>query len=102
MNEDTNLLILMYDEKLGQKILEPNNLDGVYIHTGNDRSKNHLVLMCHCSDYDTGYERTLPSWILSHELSHFVLSYKGFSQDDIQERIHDIDDIKRKKKLQNK
>jgi hypothetical protein len=47
--------------------------------------------MCHCSDYDTGYERTLSSWILSHELSHFVLSYKGFPQSDIQERIHEIE-----------
>ena len=89
MNEDANLLILVYDGHVGQKILESNNLDGIYVHTGNDRTQNHLVIMCHCSDYDTGYERTLPSWILSHELSHFVLSYKGYPQSDIQERIHD-------------
>jgi hypothetical protein len=91
MNEDINLLILVYDENLGKKILHPNNLDGIYIHAGNDRAKNHLVIMCQCSDYDSGYERTLPSWILSHELSHFVLSYKGFAQSDIQNRIHDIE-----------
>jgi len=91
MNEETNLLILVYDGYMGQKILESNNVDGIYVHTGDDRTQNHLVIMCHCSDYDTGYERTLPSWILSHELSHFVLSYKGFSQSDIQERIHDIE-----------
>ena len=91
MNEETNLLILIYNGHMGQKILEPNNVDGVYVHTGDDRTQNHLVIMCHCSDYDTGYERTLPSWILSHELSHFVLSYKGYPQSDIQERIHDIE-----------
>ena len=61
MNEDANLLILVYDEDMGQKILEPNNIDGVYVHNGNDRTQNHLVIMCHCSDYDTGYERTLSS-----------------------------------------
>jgi len=91
INEDVNLLIQVYDGYMGQKILEQNNLDGIYVHTGNDRTQNHLVIMCDCSDYDTGYERTLPSWILTHELSHFVLSYKGFPQSDIQERIHDIE-----------
>lgn len=90
-NEDVNLLIQIYDGYMGQKILASNNVDGIYVHTGNDRTQNHLVIMCHCSEYDTGYERTLPSWILSHELSHFVLSFKGFSQSDIQERIHDIE-----------
>ena len=91
MNEDSQLLILVYDENLGKQILEPNKIDGIYVHTGNDRTKNHIVIMCHCSDYDTAYESILPSWILSHELSHFVLSYKGFSQHDIQETIHDIE-----------
>jgi hypothetical protein len=90
-NEDVNLLIQVYDENMGQKILEKNNVDGIYVHTGNDRTQNHLVIMCHCSDYDSSYESILPSWILSHELSHFVLSYKGFSQNDIQEKIHDIE-----------
>ncbi len=90
-NEEVNLLIQIYDGYMGQKILASNNVDGIYVHTGNDRTQNHLVIMCHCSEYDTGYERTLPSWILSHELSHFVLSFKGFSQSDIQERIHDIE-----------
>ena len=91
LNDDINLLILMYDEDLGKKVLEPINLDGIYVHTGDDRTKNHLVIMCLCSDYDSGYERTLPSWILTHELSHFVLSYKGFPQSDIQNGIHDIE-----------
>jgi hypothetical protein len=91
MNDQVQLLILIYDGLLGQKILEPNNLDGVYVHSGNNRLDNHLIILCHCSDYDTGYERTLTSWILSHELSHFVLSYKGFPQSDIQENIHDIE-----------
>ena len=90
-NDEANLLILIYDGYMGQKILESNNVDGVFVHTGEDRTQNNLIIMCHCSDYDTGYESILPSWILSHELSHFVLTYKGFPQTDIQERIHDIE-----------
>jgi hypothetical protein len=90
-NEETDLLILIYDGYMGQKILESNNIDGVYVHIGDDRTQNHLVIMCLCSNYDSGYERTLPSWILTHELSHFVLSYKGYPQSDIPEKIHDIE-----------
>jgi hypothetical protein len=92
MNEDIDLLILIYDGKVGEKILGPNKVDGLYIHTGNDRTQNHLIIMCHCSDFDSSYEKILPSWILSHELSHFVLSYKGFPQAVIQNAIHENED----------
>ncbi len=91
MNEEIDLLILVYDDKVGEKILEPNNVDGLYIHTGNDRTQNHLMIMCHCSDFDSSYEQILPSWILSHELSHFVLSYKGYPQSVIQNTVHEIE-----------
>lgn len=91
MNEDIDLLILVYDGKVGEKILQPNKVDGLYMHTGNDRTQNHVVIMCHCSDFDSGYEQILPSWILSHELSHFVLSYKGYPQSVIQNAIHEIE-----------
>lgn len=92
VSEDVDLLILMYDGAVGKKILQPNKVDGLYIHSGNDRLTNHLLIMCHCSDFDSGYDKILPSWILSHELSHFVLSYKGFPRSIIQNAIHDIED----------
>ncbi len=92
MNEDVDLLILVYDGKVGEKILQPNKVDGLYMHTGNDRTQNHLVIMCHCSDFDSSYDQILPSWILTHELSHFVLSFKGFPQYVIQNAIHEIED----------
>ena len=91
MNEDVDLLILIYDGKIAEKILEPNKVDGLYIHAGNDRTQNHLIIMCHCSDFDSSYDQILPSWILSHELSHFVLSYKGYPQSVIQNAIHEIE-----------
>jgi len=89
-SENVNLLILIFDQDLGKSILQPNNLDGIYVHSGNDRTTNHLLMMCDCSDFASSYETTLPSWILSHELSHFVLSYKGFSKYDIKMKIHEL------------
>ncbi len=89
-SENVNLMILIFDQDLGTSLLRPNNLDGVYIHSGNDRTINHLLIMCDCSAFTTGYETTLSSWILSHELSHFVLSYKGFSKYDIKTKIHEL------------
>ena len=91
LNEDIDLVILVYDDKIGEKILQPNKVDGLYIHSGNDNTKNHLVIMCHCSDFDSSYEQILPSWILTHELSHFVLSYKGFPKSIVQNAIHEIE-----------
>jgi len=92
MNEDIDLLILIYDGKVGEKILQPNKVDGLYMHTGNDRTQNHLVIMCHCSDFDSSYDQIIPSWILTHELSHFVLSFKGFPKSVIQNAIHEVED----------
>ena len=89
-SENVTLLILIFDQDLGKSILQPNNLDGIYVHSGNDRTINHLLIMCDCSVFTTGYETTLPSWILSHELSHFVLSYKGFSKFDIKTKVHEL------------
>lgn len=91
ISEDIDLLILVYNGNIAEKILKPNKIDGVYIHTGNDRSKNHLVIMCHCSNFDSSYDQILPSWILTHELSHFVLSYKGYPPSIVQNAIHEIE-----------
>lgn len=90
-SEPVNLLILIYDEQLGNKFLQSNDLDGVYVHVGNDRLKNHTVVVCDCSEGMTSFESALTPWVLSHELSHFVLSYKGFNKLTIQEAIHSIE-----------
>jgi hypothetical protein len=90
-SEDVNLLILMYDEDAGSRILQSNDLDGIYVHVGNDRLQNHTVIVCDCSKANVSFESALTPWILSHELSHFVLSYKGYSKSTIQESIHTIE-----------
>ncbi len=91
-SENVTLLIVIFDKDLGKSILQPNNLDGIYVHSGNDRTINHLLMMCDCSDFSSSYETTLTSWILSHELSHFILSYKGFAKSDIKMKIHEKQD----------
>ena len=90
-NQDVNLMILIYDSELGHKFLQSNDLDGIYMHVGKDRLQNHTVIVCDCSDGKVSFESALTPWILSHELSHFVLSYKGFNKATIQESIHSIE-----------
>lgn len=90
-SEDVNLLILMFDEETGNKFLQANDLDGVYVHVGTDRLQNHTLIVCDCSNGNVSFESALTPWILSHELSHFVLSYKGFSKSAIQESIHSME-----------
>ncbi len=52
---------------------------------------NHTIILCDCSTDKLSFESALTPWILSHELSHFVLSYKGYSKSNIQEIIHSIE-----------
>ena len=90
-NEEANLVILMYSEQIGKKFLQANELDGLYAHVGNDRLQNHTLIVCDCSEGKASFESALTPWILSHELSHFVLSYKGFNKSTIQDAIHSIE-----------
>ena len=88
---EVDLVILVFDDLLGEKILQSNDLDGIYSHMGNERLTNHTIILCDCSSDKLSSESALTAWILSHELSHFVLSYKGYSKSNIQEIIHSIE-----------
>jgi hypothetical protein len=90
-NDEANLVILVYIEDIGKKLLQVNDLDGLYAHVGNDRLQNHTVIVCDCSNGKVSFESALTPWILSHELSHFVLSYKGYAISTIQDAIHSIE-----------
>ena len=91
-NDEANLVILVYIEDIGKKLLQVNDLDGLYAHVGNDRLQNHTVIVCDCSNGKVSFESALTPWILSHELSHFVLSYKGYAKSTIQDAIHSIEE----------
>jgi len=84
---DLDLIILVYDRNLGESELHANKMGGFYAHSGIDKTQNHAIIVCDCSNF----YYSNPVWILSHELSHFVLYYKDFEMDIIEEVIHTSD-----------
>jgi len=84
---DLDLLILVFDKEKGMAELHSHNTGGVYIHQGNDLSTNHNIIICDCPNFK--YSDSV--WILSHELSHFVLNYLSFDLDEVEGVIHGID-----------
>ena len=89
--DEADLLIIVFDEVIGEKKMARNSFDGFYMHTGNDRSQNHVIMVCHCSNFENAFEQKLPSWILTHELSHFVLSLKGYDYGAVERLVHAVD-----------
>jgi len=81
---DLDLIILVYDRNLGEKELHEYKMGGLYSHTGMDRTQNHAIIFCDCSSFDFSN----PVWILSHELSHFVLYYNDYEMQVIEDVIH--------------
>ena len=81
--EDLDLLILVYDNEIGKKDLHLNDVGGLYSHVGMDRTKNHVIVICDCSNF--GFSD--PAWTLSHELSHFITYYLGYDL-SVQNTIH--------------
>jgi len=84
---DLDLIILVYDKELGEKILHSQKMGGLYSHTGSDRNFNHVIIICDCSNF----YYSDPVWILSHELSHFVLYYRNYETSVIEDLIHSND-----------
>jgi len=81
---DLDLIILVYDKNLGEKELHANQMGGLYTHSGIDKTQNHVIIICDCSNFDY----SSPAWILSHEISHFILYYKDFEMTVIENLIH--------------
>ena len=85
---DLDLIVLVYDNDLGQSSLHQYNTGGIYLHQGDDLSTNHSVIICDCPNF----YYSDPVWILSHELSHFVLNYLGYDLDIVETEIHEADE----------
>jgi len=81
---DLDLIILVYDKELGERQLHAQKMGGLYTHTGSDRTFNHVIIICDCSNF----YYSDPVWILSHDLSHFVLYYNNFEMSVIEDLIH--------------
>ncbi len=45
---DLDLLILIYDKELGEKVLHSQKMGGLYSHSGADRNYNHVIIICDC------------------------------------------------------
>ncbi len=85
--DDLDLLILVYDRNKGRADLHSYEIGGIYSHIGKEWTHNHTIIFCDCSNFNYSD----PTWILSHELSHFILYYMGYDLSIIEEQIHELD-----------
>ena len=85
---DLDLFVLVYDKNLGEEILQSNDVGGFYKHFGLDRTTNHFIVFCDCSNFNYSD----PAWILTHELSHFSLFYLGYETSIIEDLVHASDE----------
>jgi hypothetical protein len=84
---DLDLVIIILDSNLGENFLHNQKIGGLYTHSGIDRTQNNVIVICDCSNF----EYSDPVWILSHELSHFVLYYLGYDSDIVEDLVHSQD-----------
>jgi hypothetical protein len=84
---DLDLVILVYDKDLGRAELNSENIGGYYHHVGRDPVQNHAIVVCNCPTF----EFSSPIWILTHELSHFVLTYLSYDMTVIEDLVHSND-----------
>jgi len=85
--DDLDLLILVYDRNKGRAELHSYEIGGIYSHIGKEWTHNHTIILCDCSNF----KYSDPTWILSHELSHFILYYLGYDLSVIEKQIHEWD-----------
>ena len=83
-----DLLVIILDKDKGLTDLHSHSTGGIYVHQGNDLTRNHTVIICDCPNF----RYSDPVWILSHELSHFVLNYLGFDLEIVEKEIHILDE----------
>lgn len=85
----TDLLIVIYNKNIGRNILHSNNLGGYFL-SEDIFSKNGLrIEVCECPTFEYGD----PVWVLSHELSHFVLFYYGMPQEIWLDWVHIVESL---------
>ncbi|KRT60490.1 MAG: hypothetical protein XU09_C0009G0039 [Thaumarchaeota archaeon CSP1-1] len=84
---DLDLLIVVYDRNKGRAELHSNDIGGFYSHIGREWTHNHTIVFCDCPNF----KFSDPNWILTHELSHFILYYLGFDSKVVEDHVHDLD-----------
>ena len=82
-----DLLIIVYDRNKGRAELHSENMGGFFSHVGEAWTHNHTIVFCDCSNF----KYSDPTWILSHELSHFILYYLGYDKEITEGLVHSMD-----------
>jgi len=88
MPDDLDLLVLVYSRNLGELELHSEKMGGLFMHSGVDKKFNNAIIICDCSNF----YYSDPVWILTHELSHFVLYFLEFDITVIEDLVHQYDD----------
>jgi hypothetical protein len=86
--QDLDLIVLVYSRNIGEVELHGQKMGGIFTHTGPDRSFNNAIIFCDCPNF----YYSDPVWILTHELSHFVLYYLEFDMNVIEDLVHKYDE----------
>lgn len=83
-----DLTILVFDNYLGNQLLQKNDIDSLYAHFGNNKANNHVIMIAEQPPYHSSLDSTSIGWDASHQLSHFILSFKGYNQNTIERLLH--------------
>jgi hypothetical protein len=86
--QDLDLLIIVYSKNLGEVQLHSTQMGGLFTHSGPNKSLNNAIMICDCSNF----YYSDPVWILTHELSHFILYFLEFDVSVIEDLVHKYDD----------
>ena len=89
--DESDLKILVFDHEIGNDVFVKYGYEGLYSHFGSDRSQNHVIMVVEPTQFSSAYEFTEPSWNLTHQISHFVLSYYGYNLESIERLLHSSD-----------
>jgi hypothetical protein len=86
--QDLDLIVLVYSRNLGEVELNDQKMGGLFTHTGPNRSINNAIIICDCPNFNYSD----PVWILTHELSHFVLYFLEHNMHVIEDFVHEYDE----------
>lgn len=82
-SNDIDLNVLVFDEKIGQRLFQKHGYNGLYAHFGSDRMNKHVIMIASPSQFSSAYDNVEFSWSLSEKLSQFILSYYGYNPESI-------------------
>ncbi len=85
--QDLDLIVLVYSRNLGEVELNDQKMGGLFTHSGPNRSINNAIIICDCPNFNYSD----PVWILSHELSHFILYFLEYDMHVIEDLVHEYD-----------